>query len=67
MTMKHKFTVRIDKEVLTYDNYDDIPEKFDNLISFVPNLPVGPHTQEQHDEIESWMEKFIALRKRETK
>jgi hypothetical protein len=67
MTTKHKFTVRIDKEILTYDNYDDIPEKFDNLIAFVPNLPVGPHTQEQHDEIESWMEKFITLRKRETK
>jgi hypothetical protein len=63
----HKFKVRIGKEILTYDRYEDIPETFDNMILFAPKIPQGPHTDEQHAEIDIWMERFVDLLKRETK
>jgi hypothetical protein len=57
----HKFTVIIDGELKTFSNYDDIPENFDHVIEFLPEIPKGPHTQEQHDEIEEWNNKFRKL------
>jgi hypothetical protein len=65
--MNHEFKVLIGNELHTYNNYDDIPIEFDNLISFKPDIPDGPHTQEQHDEIEIWNERLQELLKREKK
>lgn len=38
---------------------------FDLVIEFLPEIPPGPHTHEQHEEIESWVWKFDALMERE--
>lgn len=65
--MAHKFQILLDGELKTYDKYEDIPESFDNLIQFLPEIPPGPHTDEQHEEIDQWMVKFAELMKRETK
>ena len=65
--MAHKFKIILDGELKTYENYEDIPEKFDNLVAFLPEIPPGPHTDEQHEEIDLWMVKFAELMKRETK
>ena len=65
--MKHKFVVRIDQDLKEYSNYDDIPNEFDNLISFEPVIPPEPHTEEQHEEIEKWNNRLHELMKRETK
>ena len=65
--MTHKFVIRIDQDIKEYSNYDDIPNKFDNLISFEPEVPPEPHTEEQHEEIEKWHDKFKKLMKRETR
>ena len=65
--MKHKFVVRIDQDLKEYSNYDDIPNEFDNLISFEPVIPPEPHTEEQHEEIEKWNSRLHELMKRETK
>lgn len=65
--MANVFKVLIDGVVHTFDNYDDIPETFENVVAFMPEIPPGPHTDEQHEEIEGWMLKFLALRKRETR
>lgn len=62
--MKGEFTVLIGNVYHTYYDYDDIPMEFDNLISFRPLEIPGPHTQEQHDEIESYPEKLKELLKR---
>lgn len=67
MTTSHKFQVIVDGEVKTYTRYEDIPEKFDNMVLFQPYIPPGPHTDEQHQEIDSWMERFALLMERETK
>tara|TARA_B100001093_G_scaffold388273_1_gene374357 strand:+ start:939 stop:1136 length:198 start_codon:yes stop_codon:yes gene_type:complete len=63
--MTHKFVVRIDQDLKEYSNYEDIPNEFDNLISFEPVIPPEPHTEEQHDEIEKWGDRLKELMKRE--
>lgn len=63
--MKGEFVIREDKELITYDNYEDIPLEFDNVIKFLPDVPEGTHTEEQHREIEGYCDKLKELLKRE--
>ena len=44
-----------------YDLYENIPDDFDHVIEFLPEIPLGPHTPEQHEEIDSWHDKFLRL------
>ena len=44
-----------------YDRYEAIPDRFDHVIEFCPEIPPGPHTQEQHDEIDAWVPKLERL------
>jgi len=64
--MAHEFVILIGKELKTYTKYEDIPEVFDNVISFKPEVPDPPHTEEIHEEIDSWNERLQELMKRET-
>lgn len=64
--MTHEFIVLIDGKLVTYQHLEDIPEKIDNVISFKPELPPGPHTEHEHDEIDEWNDKLLELMKRET-
>ena len=45
----------------TYTNYEDIPADFDHVIKFVPDIPAGPHTEDEHDQIDGWNEKLQQL------
>lgn len=65
--MAHQFAILIDGKVQAFDNYDDIPETFENVIKFEVEIPPEPHTDEQHHEIEQWNDKLQELLKRETK
>lgn len=65
--MAHKFVILNNGILETYTKYEDIPLQFDNLIEFIPELPDGPHTHEQHEEIDAWNDKLKELMKRETK
>lgn len=65
--MQGVFQVLIDGKVVTYTNYDHIPEQFDNIIRFAPDIPPEPHTDEQHEWIESLPEYMNELIKREQK
>jgi len=44
-----------------YDLYEDIPDDFDHVIEFLPEIPTGPHTRAQHEEIDQWNDKFLRL------
>jgi hypothetical protein len=59
--MGHKFVVMLDNTLVDYDYYEDIPDDFDHVIEFLPQIPPGPHTQEQHEEINLWHDKFLRL------
>ena len=63
--MKGKFTIREGKKLIVYDNFEDIPESFDNLIAFLPEYPEPPHTEEQHELIDSFVPKLRELLTRE--
>ena len=64
--MAHEFVVLVDGELKEYQRYEDIPDKFDNIIKFIPEIPNGPHTHEEHAEIEIWNERLKELLRRET-
>ena len=63
--MKGKFVIKIGSELVTYNNYDDIPTKFDNVISFEPDAPESPHSEEDHEEMETYNTKLQELMRRE--
>ena len=48
-----------------FERYEDIPEEFDYLIEFVPEVPPGPHTEQEHEEIASWLDKFDRIMERQ--
>ena len=59
--MGHKFVIMRGNVLSQYDLYEDIPDDFDHVIEFLPEIPPGPHSQEQHEEIDSWHDKFLRL------
>lgn len=63
--MAHEFVILIKGKLQTYHKYEDIPQEFDNVIKFLPEIPEGPHTHEQHEEIDSWNDRLKELLKRE--
>jgi len=44
-----KFSIRKDNRILTFTKFDDIPETFSHVITFEPDYPPEPHTEEQHN------------------
>lgn len=65
--MANEFIILKNGILEIYDKYEDIPETFDNLIKFLPEMPPEPHSHEEHQEINSWNDKLAELLKRETK
>ena len=49
-----KFTILKDKRVLKFTNFDDIPISFNHVVSFEPDYPEPPHTEEQHEEMSTY-------------
>ena len=56
-----EFTVMKAGKLLTYTNYADIPAELDCVIKFVPDVAGGPHTEDEHDLIDSWNDKLQRL------
>ena len=54
--MKGEFVIRIGSAIITYKTFDEIPLEFDNLISFKPDAPEPPHTEEDHKDMEKYYE-----------
>ena len=50
-----------DDQLSEYTEYEQIPDWFDHVIEFVPEIPPGPHTDQQHQEIDSWNDKMQEL------
>jgi hypothetical protein len=59
--MGHRFVIMHGSILAEYDLYENIPDDFDHVIEFLPEIPPGPHTPEQHEEIDSWNDKFLRL------
>ena len=59
--MVHRFVIMRDDQLSEYTKYEQIPSEFDHVIEFAPEIPPGPHTDEQHEEIHQWHSKFERL------
>jgi hypothetical protein len=64
--MTHEFIILNNGKLEKYSEFEKIPQSFDNVIKFLPKIPEGPHTEEQHTEIHNWNIKFKELMSRET-
>lgn len=48
MSLTGEFVFIVDGQLVTYTDYNNIPEEFDHMIKFSPDIPPPPHTHEQH-------------------
>ena len=56
-----EFQFIVNGELVTYDKYEDIPETFEHVIKFLPDIPPEPHTEEDQE----WNNKFQELMEKE--
>jgi len=59
--MKGDYVVKINNELFSYTEYEDIPKEFDHVIKFVPDEILPPHSEADHEEMDSWNDKFQKL------
>lgn len=59
--MPHHFAIKRNGIVEVYDKYEDIPDDLERVIRFLPEFTDGPHTHDQHEELESWNNKLQRL------
>ena len=60
-----EFKFIVNGELVTYDKYEDIPETFEHVIKFLPDIIEPPHTQEDHDELAKWNDRLQELMEKE--
>ena len=62
-----EFQFIVDGELVTYDDYDKIPDDFEKVIKFLPDGVPEEHTQEDHEEWEkmNWNGKLQVLLEKE--
>ena len=59
--MTHRFVIMRNGVLETYTDFNSIPEDFDHVIEFLPEIPPGPHTDAEHEEIEKWNDRLQQL------
>lgn len=62
---KGVFEFLINGELKTFYDYGEIPKNFDHVIKFIPEIPNGPHSEDQHNEINQWNERLQQLMAKE--
>ena len=63
--MKGEYIIILNGTIHTYTDFDDIPDKIGAVISFNPDYPEPPHTNEEHELIETFNDKLKQLMERE--
>jgi hypothetical protein len=67
MKVKGSFVILLDGVLTYYSDYDSIPESFDNLVKCEFKYPEGPHSEEEHAQMEKYNDLLQDLMRRETK
>ena len=60
-----EFQFIINGELVTFDKYEDIPDEFEHVIKFLPDVIPEPHTEEQHEEMAQWNTRLQELMEKE--
>ena len=61
------FVVKRDGELIEVDRCGDLPDDFDHLIKFEPNIPEAPHSINDHEMMSNWTEYLQKLVSKESK
>ena len=65
--MKGSYKIKMfNNNIIEYDNYDNIPDKFFRLIKYNPEYPPTPHSEEDHKMIEEFDNKLHEQLRRES-
>ena len=60
-----EFQFIINGELVTFDKYEDVPDEFDHVIKFIPDIIPEPHTKEEHAEMAQWNTRLQELMEKE--
>ena len=60
-----EFEFVVNGELVLYDKYEDIPEDFEHVIRFIPDVPEDHHTEEEHAEMALWNTRLQKLMEKE--
>ena len=60
-----EFQFIINGELVTFDKYEDVPEEFEHVIKFLPDVIPEPHTEEEHEEMAQWNTRLQKLMEKE--
>ena len=60
-----EFQFIINKELVTFDKYEDIPDEFEHVIKFLPDIILPPHTEDEHEELAKWDDRLQELMEKE--
>ena len=60
-----EFQFIINGELVTFDKYEDIPDEFEHVIKFLPDVIPEPHTEKQHEEMAQWNIRLQELMEKE--
>jgi hypothetical protein len=60
-----EFQFIINGELVTFDNYENIPDEFEHVIRFLPDVISEPHTEDEHEEIAVWNDRVQQLMEKE--
>jgi len=60
-----EFQFIVNGELITYDKYENIPEDFEHVIKFLPDVIPEAHTEEQHEEMAQWNIRLLELMEKE--
>ena len=63
-----EFQFIINGELVTFDKYEDIPDEFEHVIKFLPDIPEpvnDDHTDEEHEELAKWNDRLGKLMEKE--
>jgi hypothetical protein len=57
----HVFRIIRNGQLEEYNEYESIPLDFEHVIAFIPDIPPGPHSDHEHDEINIWNDRLQKL------
>ena len=60
-----EFQFIVNGELITYNKYQDIPEEFEHVIKFLPDIILPPHTEDEHEELAKWDDRLQELMEKE--
>ena len=63
-----EFQFIVNGELVIYDKYEEIPDEFEHVIKFLPDIPEpvnDDHTDEEHEELAKWNDRLQELMEKE--